>query len=130
MAEAISEARRILENRLSEVENEASGLRRAIASLPGTTTELKTPPPKARPARTRTASTRTASSSARNAARRAPKGRREEQLFKSISAHPNQKVADYARRVGVRPQQLYPLLRRLEEAGRIKKTKDGYKAKS
>ena len=58
--------------------------------------------------------------------KRAPRGKREQQLLTSIGAHPEFRVADHAREVGVKPQQLYPILRRLSEKGAIVKKDSKY----
>ena len=120
MTDTIDRARQILEARLAEIEAEADRVRDALARLskPAAATPR---PARARPSRGGRGSGRR---------RRARPGERERELYESIAAHPERRVTDHARALGVRPQQLYPLLHRLEAASRIEKHGSGYRTRS
>ncbi len=118
MTETIEQARQILEERLTELEAEADRLREAIAKLAGDERDAT------RPRRRRAAK----ASGSRAPAPRAKRGERQRQHLESILRNPDYRVAEHADAVGVRPQQLYPLLHKLESSGKIAKTDDGYRA--
>ena len=119
MTDPIGEARRILEARLGELEAEAANLRQAIATLDST--------PGVAPSALAGTAQEAADRASRPTRKRARPGERERQLIASIESNPGAAVADHARALGVRPQQLYPLLHRLEAGGRITKSDDGYR---
>lgn len=122
MTDTIDRARQILEARLAELEAEAERVRDALA-------RLRTPAaPRAATVSARKSRGRAGGRSSRRR-RRARPGERERQLYESISAHPERRVTDHARELGVRPQQLYPLLHRLEAAKRVEKHGSGYRAR-
>ncbi len=62
--------------------------------------------------------------------KRAPRGEREKQLLSSIETHPDFRVSEHAREVGVSPQQLYPLLNRLVAKDAIEKKDNRYALKA
>jgi len=125
VATKLDEARRLLATRLQEIEEEREQLIATIAQLDRIGAGAG-----AAPSRTPKKSTRKSTASRRGrrsgARKRAPRGKREEQLLSSISAHPDFRVADHAREVGVKPQQLYPILNRLKAENRITKKDDKY----
>jgi len=122
VATKLDEARRLLATRLQEIEEEREQLIATIAQLDRIGAGAGSAPPR-KSTRKSTASRRGRRSGAR---KRAPRGKREEQLLSSISAHPDFRVADHAREVGVKPQQLYPILNRLKAENRITKKDDKY----
>jgi hypothetical protein len=125
VSKTLDQARRLLESRLNEVEDEANRLRRAISSLSegSAGAAAKSSPSKLRAGRSARSKPR-----AKPRAKRARRGEREGQLLASIKAHPENSVSQHARAIGVSPQQAYPLLKRLGAAGRIEKTASGYRA--
>ena len=123
MATKLDEARRLLATRLQEIEEEREQLIATIAQLDRIGAGAAPPRTPRKATRKSTASRRGRRSGAR---KRAPRGKREEQLLSSISAHPDFRVADHAREVGVKPQQLYPILNRLKAENRITKKDDKY----
>jgi hypothetical protein len=121
----LDEARRLLAKRLEEIDRERKQLTAAIEQLDG----LGQTGPAGNGRRSSRRSTRSRRT-ARKAGKRAPRGEREKQLLSSIKAHPDYRVADHAREVGVSPQQLYPLLNRLASQDKIVKKDSKYVAKS
>lgn len=116
MSQTIERARQLLEQRVAELEAERVRLSETLARL-----EAKASPKNGgRPS--------TATAAARRRSTRASRGEREQQLLVSIEANPDYRVSDHAREIGVRPQQLYPLLHKLEASGKVTKGDDGYRA--
>ena len=126
MATKLEEARQLLVKRLEEIDREREQLVAAITQLEGV---VESKSASASPARRSSRRSRGASKPRRSSngrRKRAPRGKREEQLLSSITAHPDFRVADHAREVGVKPQQLYPILNRLLEREAITKQDDKY----
>ncbi len=124
MATKLEEARRLLEKRLEEIERERDQLAAAIAELGKVEANGSAPSHAHTRGRRRRSSVRHRTVNGHR--KRAPRGKREQQLLTSIGAHPEFRVADHAREVGVKPQQLYPILRRLSEKGAIVKKDSKY----
>ena len=110
-AESIDRARRLLETRLAEVETERDRLRAAIEQL--------TPSGSDRSART---------PRARRRSKRARRGQRQEEFLALLKAKPGASIAEIAREMGVKPQQLYAVARRLTESGDVTKRDGSYVA--
>ena len=113
MADVVDQARKAIESRLHELEDEARRLRDALTSLGGR-----------KPARSRRRTT-----SRRAATRRAPRGQRQQQFLAAVKKNPGAPVSEIAKEIGVPPQQLYPIARRLREKGEIRKRGKGYSIK-
>lgn len=109
--EAITKARKVIEDRLREIRDEERQLEQALRHLI-IRDRAKRP----------TASTKRTTG---RAGKRAPRGQREKQLVASIRAHPDYKQADHAREIGVKPNQVYGLVNKLSKDGKVKKTKSG-----
>jgi predicted Rossmann fold nucleotide-binding protein DprA/Smf involved in DNA uptake len=62
--------------------------------------------------------------------RRARRGQRERELLASIEADSSRRVSDHARQIGVSPQQLYPIIKRLTEQQRLEKVEGRYRLKA
>ena len=109
------QARRLIEQRLAELDRERKQLQGAIAQLSrdGVGRVRASAPPAKR-------------AKATAHAKRAGRGQREQQLLRSLKAHPDFRVADHARAMGVKPQQLYPILRRLSQRGTVAKNDGRY----
>lgn len=110
MPDVLDQARKVIETRLHELEDEARKLRDALANLDG-----------GRPIRRRRRR--------RSTARRAPRGRRQEQFLTAVKKSPGAPVSQIAKGMGVAPQQLYPIGRRLHQRGQIRKQGKGYAVK-
>jgi DNA-binding NtrC family response regulator len=127
----LEEARSLLEKRLAELDAERDQLTAAIKQLDGVITGSGNGS-SSRPRRTQSRSRSNGSSTKRSSGgsrKRARRGQREKQLLSSIEAHPDFRVSDHAREVGVSPQQLYPLLNRLVAKDAIVKKDSKYRLK-
>jgi len=111
--EAIDQARRVIEDRLKDIQKEERRLEQALKHLVGREQSRPTS------ARAKSSASRT------RAGKRAPRGQREKQLLASINAHPNYKQADHAKEIGIKPNQVYGLVNKLGKEGKVKKAKDG-----
>src|SRR4051794_10749582 len=112
----IQEARRLIQSRLEELDAERGRLLDALKALPdegAPRTESKARSNSHKPTRTRRS---------RGAGKRASRGQRQQQFLSDLSEHPGATMTEIARRMGVAPQQLYPIARRLESDGAIVKS--------
>ena len=107
MPEALEKARRIIEERLHELDDEATKLRDALARLGSRDGRRPTKRPARRPAK------------------RAPRGQRQRQLLASFEKYPEYKPSEHAKAIKVNPNQVYALAGRLQDEGRITKTAKG-----
>jgi predicted Rossmann fold nucleotide-binding protein DprA/Smf involved in DNA uptake len=112
VADVVDQARKAIETRLHELEDEARRLRDALASLGGH-----------RPSTARRRTRR------RSTTRRAPRGQRQQQFLDAVKKNPGVPVSEIAKEIGVSPQQLYPVAHRLRERGEIRKRGKGYTVK-
>ncbi len=115
MSETIDAARKLISDRLGELEAEAGRLRRALESLgEGDGAAPASPKPRRgrRPGKRRR--------------RQAPRGRRREQLLAAIGAKPGARASELAAAIGVSPSQAHGLLARAREEGLIVKEGAGY----
>ncbi len=112
MTDVVDQARKTIEARLRELEDEARRLRDALTTL-----EVASP----RPATPHHTPVNT---------RRAPRGQRQQQFLVAVKKNPGAPVSEIAKDIGVSPQQLYPVARRLREKGEIRKQGKGYAVKS
>jgi hypothetical protein len=101
----IERARALIESRLEQLELERTQLREALGHLGS------------RPAR------RVAK---RSSSKRAGRGQRQNEFLECLKAKPGAPIAELARDMGVPPQQLYAIARRLTESGSIAKRDRGY----
>ncbi len=113
MADVVEQARRVIETRLHELEAETRRLRNALTSLGDR-----------RPSTARRRTKR------QTATRRAPRGQRQKQFLDAVKKNPGAPVSEIAKDIGVAPQQLYPVARRLHEKGEIRKQGKGYAVKA
>ena len=105
---AIDRARALIESRLEELDRERDQLRDALAHLDGS------------PARRRRGPGRPRGPSGKRAGR----GQRQAEFLSRLEASPGASVPELAREMGVQPQQLYAIARRLIASGTIVK-RDG-----
>lgn len=116
---ALDEARKILAARIEAIDAERQRLERALSELTGTSASK----PRSRSAGKAKAKPTTR----RRTRRRARPGQREDELLASIREHPEKTVSEHARGIGVPPQQLYPILRRLQQDSKIEKADGGFR---
>jgi hypothetical protein len=130
MPTKLQQARDLLAKRLEELEEEREQLTAAIAQLDEAAKGAGAAPaatPKRRSGRRRATAKTTTRGTRR---KRAPRGERESQLLASIEANPGFRVSEHAREVGVKPQQLYPILNRLTSEDKITKKDDRFVLKT
>ena len=121
MTDTLEQARKVLKQRIAEIDDERGRLERALAELGSGSSGTR------RSGRTSAAKPRGRSRS-RSTGKRAPRGQREDQLLSSIRSNPDYRVSQHAREIGVSAQQLYPLLRRLSDKSLISKANGRYRA--
>lgn len=109
MADGLEQARRAIQDRLRELEDESDRLREALAKL-GPNGNAP------RAARLRTT---------RGSRRRAKRGERQSQFLAAVEKHPGAKAPEIAKEMGVEPAHVYTLARRLHAAGKVKKQRGG-----
>lgn len=112
--DAITEARKLIESRLAELEAEREALSTALDSLGAGKPTKVSAAPRRQPRKARTTG------------KRAPRGQRQAQFLTSLSDDPGATMTEIARRMGVSPQQLYPIAHKLEQDGAIVKDANGY----
>ena len=130
MPTKLEQARDLLAKRLEELDGEREQLIAAIAQLDGAAggSASAAKAPKRRGTSRRRSSSKTTTRGTRR--KRAPRGERESQLLASIETNPGYRVSEHARAVGVKPQQLYPILNRLKSENKITKKDDRFVIKS
>jgi DNA-binding NtrC family response regulator len=125
----LTEARALLETRLAELDSEREQLTAAIEQLDGVMKGSGNGSSARRRSSTRRGGSAKRSSNG-GSRKRARRGQREKQLLNSLKAHPDYRVSDHAREVGVSPQQLYPLLNRLVAKDAVVKKDNRYTLKA
>ncbi len=115
MPDVVADARRMIEDRLRELEAEASRLRSALASL-GSDRRRSTS------ARRRPAANGRRRGGTR---KRAARGQREAEFLAALEKSPGAKPSAIAEEMDIAPNQVYGLARRLHRAGRIRKRPGG-----
>jgi hypothetical protein len=125
VADKLQDAKRLLRDRIAELDTEREQLSKAVERLESI--EKVPASPSRRSPRRRRAARRGRKVSTGKRARR---GEREQQLIASIETDPGRRVSDHAREIGVRPQQLYPILNRLVETSKLEKAEGRYQLKS
>lgn len=119
MSETIDSVRKLIADRLRELDVEAKQLERALRSM-GESDRSRSAAPK--PRRKRAAGKRRRRS-------QAPRGRRREQLLAAIKANPGARPSELARKVGVSPSQIHSLIRKASTEKLIVKKDGGYSLK-
>jgi hypothetical protein len=116
MPDVVNQARKLIEVRLRELEDEANRLREALSGL---SIDGRTP-------RRSPGSPRAVSGKAqRGTGKRAPRGQREAQFLAVLQRNPGAKVSEIAREMRVAPNQVYGLARRLQHSRKIAKRRGG-----
>ncbi len=106
MSDAIDGARRVIQDRIEEIDLEAASLRVALESLGGSGYRSPATPKARRPKRS---------------GKRAPRGQRREQFLAALKAKPGSRVADVAKEIGISSNQGHALARPLLKDGTISK---------
>lgn len=117
MSDTITRARALIQARLAELDSEAAGLERALASLGEGAAPKRSRPPKRSDAKPR------------RKTGRAPRGQRREQLLAAVKANPATRPADLAREVGVAPAQVHDLIRKARKDKLLVRKGKGYALK-
>ena len=107
-AGTIDRARELIESRLEQLDRERDQLREALAHLGGSSARRRRGPGRP-PGRS---------------GKRAGRGQRQAEFLEQVQANPGASVPDLAREMGVQPQQLYAIVRRLIAGGALAK-RDG-----
>lgn len=113
--DAVQKAKELLRSRLDELDAERTQLEHALRSL-GSSRRPSAAAKPARQPRTRR----------RSAGKRARRGQREEEFLSQIKRNPGAKISDIAGSIGVAPQQLYPIARRLSDSGKVTRKGEGF----
>jgi hypothetical protein len=114
-SDAVQQAKELLQTRLAEIDQERKQVEHALSSLG--TARARQPGPKA---------ARSATRKRRSGGKRARRGQREAEFLAQIRDRPGAKISEIASSIGVAPQQLYPIARRLSESGQVSREGDGF----
>jgi hypothetical protein len=133
VANAIDDARSLIQSRLADLDAEAKSLERALASLGDGGKARRRGP--GRPRKAAAAATSAPANPKRSAprkrkrAKRAARGQRREQFLAAVKAKPGARVSELAREIGISPGQGHALAKRLHKEGAIRKRGKGYALK-
>jgi hypothetical protein len=130
VSETIDDARRLIESRLAEIEPETRRLERALPHLG----QAEGRPRRRRGKKTTETSPSPSSEGGRKPTRRrvekrAPRGRRREQLLAAIEASPGARPSELAKTIGIRPTQVSVLIAKGRAEKLIVKSGEGYALK-
>ena len=114
--DAVQQAKELLRSRLSEIEKERTQLEHALRSLGPSPSHASRPQGGRQP--------RAQASALRRQAR--PRGQRESEFLAQVESNPGAKISEIAKTMGVAPQQLYPIARRLSESGKVTRKDEGF----
>lgn len=115
--DTIDRAKKLIQDRLQELESEAANLNQTLANLRGGSNRRTKP---------------RSSGSKKQASRkgnRAKRGQRQEQFLKALREQPGARPSEIAAKMGVSQSQIHGLAGRLQKAGEITKSGKGYKVK-
>jgi hypothetical protein len=113
--DAVQQAKDLLRSRLSEIDKERVQLEHALSSLGSGHTKRTAGRPARRPGAKR-----------RSGGKRARRGQREAEFLAQIKSKPGAKISEIAGTIGVAPQQLYPIARRLSASGKVTRRGEGF----
>jgi hypothetical protein len=116
-SEAVQQAKELLEKRLAELDAERKQVQHALSSL-GTR--------RGRGAGSSSGTTRRTATRRRSGSKRARRGQREAEFLTQVKDAPGAKISEIAKTMGVAPQQLYPIARRLSDSGQVSRKGDGF----
>jgi hypothetical protein len=120
MSETTDALRRLITERLSELETEAARLERALKSM-GERDGSQLTAPKPQPKR--------ATAKRRRRRAQAPRGKRREQLLAAIGAKPGARPSELAAEIGISPAQVSGLIAKARAEKLIVKKDAGYALK-
>ncbi len=115
-SEAVQQAKELLEKRLAELDAERKQVQHALSSL-GTRLGRRSGS---------AGSTRRTTARRRSGGKRARRGQREAEFLEQVKDAPGAKISEIAKTMGVAPQQLYPIARRLSDSGQVSRQGDGF----
>ena len=107
---AVDRARALIESRLEQLDRERDQLREALAHLGGSSVRRRRGPGRPRG----------------RSGKRAGRGQRQAEFLSKLKANPGASIPELAREMGVQPQQLYAIARRLIASGAIAKRGGSY----
>jgi hypothetical protein len=108
LTDTLSQARRLIERRLSELQAEAARLDKALREL-----SLDDRP--------------VTQGSGRKVGKRAPRGQRQRDFLAAVEAKPGIRASEVAREIGVSQNQAYALANKLRKQKKIRKSGKGYR---
>ncbi len=114
--DAVQQAKELLRSRLSEIEKERTQLEHALRSLGPSPSTRRGPKAAGSPGPRRR----------RSGGKRARRGQRESEFLAQVESNPGAKISEIAKTMGVAPQQLYPIARRLSESGKVTRKDEGF----
>jgi hypothetical protein len=129
MSEAIDRARSVIQSRLAELNAEAKGLERALASL-GESAAPRRRSGRPRKAAAAPAKAKSRTARKRNSAKRAPRGARRKQLLAAVKAKPGARPSELARAIGVSANQAHSLIAKARKDKLLVKKGKGYALKA
>jgi transposase-like protein len=110
MTDTLSQARQLIERRLSELQAEAARLDKALRELSSD-------------------NMRPTEGSARKVRKRAPRGQRQRDFLAAVEAKPGIRASEVAQEIGVSANQAYALANKLRKQKKIRKSGKGYRVK-
>jgi hypothetical protein len=125
MATVTDAVRNLIESRLVELDAEARPLERALESLGSEGGRGRRKNAAAAPTPTKLRSSRK-----RKSTKRAPRGKRRDQLFTALKAAPGARPAELAKAIGIKPAQVHALISKARAEKVIVKRGKGYALKS
>ena len=114
--DAVQQAKELLQTRLSELDKERTQLQHALRSLGTSSGGRRGPKASSSPGPRRR----------RSGGKRARRGQREAEFLAEVESSPGAKISEIAKTMGVAPQQLYPISRRLSQSGKVTRKGDGF----
>lgn len=114
--DAVQQAKELLRSRLAEIEKERTQLEHALRSLGQSPSTRRGPRAATSPGPRRR----------RSGGKRARRGQRESEFLAQVESNPGAKISEIAKTMGVAPQQLYPIARRLNESGKVTRKDEGF----
>lgn len=115
MADALDQARSLIEQRIKDLDDERKRLERALADLSGT---RRGP---GRPRGSVSGNGRRRSAAAPKRRRRRRGGTRAEQALKHVIANPGIRASEIASKMNIKPNYVYRVMSELESDGKVRK---------
>jgi predicted Rossmann fold nucleotide-binding protein DprA/Smf involved in DNA uptake len=122
VSDGIQEARTAIARRIKELRDEEKRLTRALEALADLDGKKPAAGKRVRGGREPRVDRRKPT----RGRKRAPRGQRQAEFLTAVRKTPEQPVAQIAREMGVQPQQLYAIARKLRADGKVKRRGRGY----